>query len=94
MKVNITVKPYDGNTNTKAFVVLKLDDHLIIKGITLVSGKKGDFISFPAKKGKDENYYNSVYSLDKKWIKQLTKAVIKKYEEVIDSQKNNGGDFN
>lgn len=79
--VKITCKPYTGNSKTKAFIDLTLDDTLIIKGLTLVEGKDGLFLSFPSTKGKDGKYYNSVYSLDKEWIKLLQDVCVKKYYE-------------
>lgn len=79
--VKITCKPYNGNSKTKAFVDLALDDTLVIKGLTLVEGKDGLFLSFPSTKGKDGKYYNSVYSLDKEWVKLLQDACVKKYKE-------------
>lgn len=79
--VKITCKPYNGNSKTKAFIDLILDDTLIIKGLTLVEGKEGLFLSFPSKKGKDGKYYNSVYSLDKEWVKSLQDACVKKYND-------------
>lgn len=95
MKVNIIVRPYESaKSNTKAFIELKLDDVLIVKGLTLVEGKKGLFLSFPATKGKDNKYYNSVYSLDKDWEKQLQSACIKKYNDTKTTDNKSGGDFN
>lgn len=79
--VKITCRPYNGNSKTKAFIDLVLDDTLIIKGLTLVEGKKGLFLSFPSTKGKDRNYYNSVYSLDKEWRDLLQDACVKKYND-------------
>ena len=79
--VKITCKPYSGTSNTKAFIDLELDGTLVIKGLTLVEGKKGLFLSFPNKKGKDKKYYNSIYSLDKEWTQLLQTACIKKYNE-------------
>lgn len=79
--VKITYKPYNGNSKTKAFIDLELDNTLVIKGLTLVEGKNGLFLSFPSKKGKDGEYYNSVYSLDKEWLKLLQDACIEKYNE-------------
>ena len=79
--VKITCKTYNGNSKTKAFIDLELDDTLVIKGLTLVEGKDGLFLSFPSKKGKDGEYYNSVYSLDKEWGNLLQDACIKKYKE-------------
>lgn len=79
--VKITCKTYNGNSKTKAFIDLELDDTLVIKGLTLVEGKDGLFLSFPSKKSKDGKYYNSVYSLDKEWGNLLQDACIKKYKE-------------
>lgn len=83
MKTNVTVRLLETqrNTNTKAFIELKLDDTLIVKGLTLVEGEKGLFVSYPATKGKDGKYYNSVYSLDKEWREKLEDICIRKYKE-------------
>lgn len=94
MNVKITVRKYESaNSKTKAFVELKLDDMLIVKGLSLVEGKKGLFLSCPASKGKDGKYYNSVYSLDKNWGNQLEEACIKKYNEQGSNSNNTSGDF-
>lgn len=79
--VKISCRPYNDNSKTKAFIDLELDHTLVIKGLTLVEGKEGLFLSFPSKKGKDGKYYNSVYSLDKEWVTILQDACIKKYKE-------------
>lgn len=79
--VKITCKAYNGNSKTKAFIDLELDGTLVIKGLTLVKGEDGLFLSFPSTKGKDGKYYNSVYSLDKEWKKLLQDACVKKYNE-------------
>lgn len=92
MKTNVTLRLYESTkSNTKAFIDLKLDDTLIIKGLSLVEGKKGLFISYPSKKGKDDKYYNSVYSLDKEWSKKLEDTCIKKYKELKKADDTTGG---
>lgn len=79
--VKINCKPYNGSSKTKAFVDLELDETLVIKGLTLVDGENGLFLSFPSAKGKDGKYHNSVYSLDKEWLQLLQDACVKKYNE-------------
>lgn len=93
--VKITCKAYNGNSKTKAFIDLELDDTLVIKGLTLVEGKKGLFLSFPSTKGKDGKYYNSVYSLDKEWVNLLQSACVKKYNDCNQSSQpaTSGGAF-
>lgn len=83
MKTNVTLRLFESaKSSTKAFIELKLDNTLIVKGLSLVEGKKGLFLSYPATKGKDGEYYNSVYSLDKDWNKKLEDICITKYEEL------------
>lgn len=92
--VKITCKAYNGASKTKAFVDLELDETLVIKGLTLVEGKNGLFLSFPSTKGKDSKYYNSIYSIDKEWTQLLQDACIKKYNECNQSQPaSSGGGF-
>lgn len=94
MNVKITVRKYESaNSKTKAFVELKLDEILIVKGLSLVKGNNGLFLSFPSSKGKDNKYYNSVYSLNKDWKSDLEKACIKKYNEAASSSNGTSGNF-
>lgn len=80
--IKITCRPYDSNNKTKAFIELCLDETLVIKGMTLVEGSKGLFLSFPSSKGKDGKYYNSIYSMNKEFTRDLEEACIKKYNEI------------
>lgn len=93
--VKITCKPYTGSSKTKGFIDLELDGILVIKGLTLVEGENGLFLSFPSTKGKDGKYYNSVYSLDKEWKNLLQDACIKKYKECNQTSQpaTSGGEF-
>lgn len=92
MKTNVTLRLFESaKSNTKAFIDLKLDNALIVKGLSLVEGKKGLFLSYPASKGKDGKYYNSVYSLDKDWTKKLEDICIKKYKELKKENDTTGG---
>lgn len=91
MKTNVTVRLFESaKSNTKAFIELKLDNTLIVKGLTLVEGKKGLFLSYPASKGKNDKYYNTVYALDKDWRKKLEDTCIKKYKEAKKAEKASG----
>ena len=81
-KIKITCRPYDGNSKTKAFIELCLDKTLVLKGMTLVEGSHGLFLSFPSTK-KNGKYYNSIYSMDKDFTGKLEDACIKKYNEAV-----------
>lgn len=91
MKTNVTLRLFESaKSNTKAFIELKLDNVLIVKGLSLVEGKKGLFLSYPSSRGKDGKYYNTVYSLDKDWREKLENVCIKKYKELKDADGNPG----
>ena len=101
MKTNVTLRFFESpKSNTKAFIELKLDNMLIVKGLSLVEGKKGLFLSFPSSKGKDGKYYNTVYCLEKDWRKKLEEICIEKYKEekkaasnTTDNSTGEGDDF-
>lgn len=94
--VKINCRPYSGNSKTKAFVDLELDETLVIKGLTLVEGDNGLFLSFPStKRKKDGKYYNSVYSLDREWTQLLQDECVKKYNKCNQTSQpaSSGGGF-
>lgn len=88
--VKITCRPYNGNSRTKAFIDLTLDGTLVIKGLTLVEWENRLFLSFPSKKGSDDNFHDTIYILDKEYKKLLENACIKKYNEALNKSDNSG----
>ena len=86
--VKITCRPYNGNSRTKAFIDLTLDDTLVIKGFTLVEWGNSLFLSFPSKKGSDDSFHDTTYILDKEYKKLLEDACIKKYNEAFNKSDN------
>ena len=56
MKVKITVKPVElKNSATVAFASLEFDGVFVVSGISLIDGRKGYFLGFPSREGKDKN---------------------------------------
>lgn len=70
----------DGDSNLKAFVDISLAG-IVIKGLRIVSGKKGLFLGMPRHQGKDGKWYNTVYPADKEVHQQLTELVLEAYEQ-------------
>lgn len=69
--------PNDGRI--KAFVDLVINDLLLIKGVRVVKGKKGLFVSMPIEKGKNERWYERVRCLDKDTRSLVIKKVLEAY---------------
>ena len=51
---------FDGEGNLKAYVDLGIGNLLVIKGVRVVEGKNGLFVSMPRQQGKDGKWYDNV----------------------------------
>ena len=70
----------------KAFVDLSIDNVLLIKGIRIVQGPKGLFVSMPQGQGKDKRWYDSIRCLDQEFKKRLDDEVMSAYTKEIDNE--------
>ena len=84
MAVDIKIKrihKFDGGGSLKAFVDITIDDCILIKGLKIVEGRHGLFVSMPAEQSaRDHKWYPSVKCLDINTMEQLTKAVMDAYK--------------
>lgn len=71
----------NGSGPTKAFCTLKLMDTFIIKGLRVVEGKEGLFVSMPQEVSKDGKWYDTFLPLDGEVRKALQKMVLAEYKE-------------
>ncbi|MBF0503518.1 MAG: septation protein SpoVG family protein [Candidatus Omnitrophica bacterium] len=63
----------------KAFVDLGINDALLIKGLRVVQGKKGLFVSMPTEQGKNERWYERVRCLNQNIRLLIADKVLKAY---------------
>ncbi len=70
----------DGDSKLKAFVDISLDG-VVIKGLRIVDGSKGLFVSMPRHQGKDGKWYSTVYPTTEEINKQLSEAILAAYQE-------------
>lgn len=70
---------WDGNI--KAFVDLAINESLILKGIRVVEGRKGLFVSMPREKGKDGRWYETIYPVTNEVKNQISSIVLSAYNE-------------
>lgn len=88
--IRAKVYPYNGKGNTIAFVNLEFDipelrGIFVVKGLTLVKGKKGMFVSFPSQKNnKDGKYYDTVYPTTREDREAISTMVIEAYSSEIE----------
>jgi DNA-binding cell septation regulator SpoVG len=63
----------------KAFVDIIVNDVLLIKGVKVMFGKNGYFVSMPQEQAKDKKWYDSVRCLTEEVREQITKVVLDAY---------------
>ena len=67
------------DSRLKAFVDLGVNDALLIKGIRVVQGKNGLFVSMPIEQGKNERWYERVSCLNKDTHSLIAQKVLEAY---------------
>ena len=73
------VHKLDGSGATKAFCDLSVLDSFIIKGLRVVEGEKGLFVSMPKEAGKDGKWYNTVITLNREIKDEIDRLVLEAY---------------
>ena len=69
----------DGSGATKAFCDLSIFDSFVIKGLKVVEGEKGLFVSMPQDAGKDGKWYNTVIPLNREIKDEIDRIVLEAY---------------
>ena len=69
------------NGSMKAFVDLNINDLLVIKGLRVISGQKGLFVSMPQEQGKDKRWYDSIRCLTPEIREVINEKVLSAYRE-------------
>jgi len=66
----------------KAFADVAVNDALVIKGVRVLDGKKGLFVSMPQEQGKDNKWYDQVVCKSASLYEELSAKVIEHYKNV------------
>ena len=83
-KIDVRVYPIgEPQGSTKAFASAALDDMVAIRGIRVIEGENGMFVSMPQSYDKKNNEYHDIaFPLDSDVNKELKKAVREEYKRV------------
>lgn len=71
---------FEGDSKLKAFCDVAIGDFLV-KGLRVVEGSKGLFLSMPQEKSKDGKYYPSFAPLTEEAKQALSETVLAAYNE-------------
>lgn len=75
------MRALSGNSKTLAFFTLDVQG-IKIYDLTLVEGKKGVFVGFPSKQGRDGKYYSTVWISDEKDRETVAELAATEYNTI------------
>ena len=81
--VLLDVKVYpidDPQGSTKAFASVGVEDIVAIRGIRIVEGNKGIFVSMPQSKDKDGDYHDIAFPMNGDLRREMNKAILSEFK--------------
>jgi len=72
---------FEGEGAVKAFCDLAIGQQFLVKGLRVVEGKNGLFVSMPRQQGKDGKYYDSVRALTDGAKSEVNRVVLDAYQQ-------------
>ena len=83
---------FDGEGSLKAYCDLAIGNCFLIRGLRVVEGKKGVFVSMPRQAGKDGKWYESVVAITKRAEAAVSKAILAAYQQSSEPILNTAGE--
>ncbi len=72
---------FESDRPLKAFADIIINDALLIKGIKVLEGKNGLFVSMPQEQAKDKKWHDSIRCLTQEVREQITEVCLAVYKE-------------
>ena len=72
---------FQDNPTLKAFVDVAVNDVLIFKGVRVIQGQKGLFVTMPQEQGKDKRWYDVIRITSPDVRDELTRVVLEEYNQ-------------
>lgn len=72
---------FEGNGSLKAFCDLNIGDTFLIRGLRVVEGRNGLFVSMPRQQSKNQKWFDSVVMLNPQVKREVGKIVMEAYEK-------------
>ncbi|MBC8185941.1 septation regulator SpoVG [candidate division KSB1 bacterium] len=78
----ITVTPRNED-KLKAFVNITFDDQFVVRGLKVIKGATGFFISMPSRKMPDGSFRDIAHPINKDFRDFIEKAILDEYERQL-----------
>ena len=84
MEATLTIKvdriyPFRSEGALRAFCDIVVNDAIMIKGIKVLNGREGLFVSMPQEKGKDDKWWDSVRCMTQEVRQYISEEVLSAY---------------
>jgi len=80
LKIEVArINKLEGSGKTRAFCDILLNDAFVIKGLRVVEGKNGIFVSMPREPGKDGKWYATFAPIKKEVREELDRIILGAY---------------
>lgn len=76
----VRMRRLEGDSKLKAFVDVSFAGVFMVKGLRVIEGKNGLFVSMPSEKGKDGKWYSTAHPITREFRELLNEAVLESYE--------------
>ncbi len=83
----VDIRKITGDGHLKAFADVKIGGKLVIKGFSVMQGKRGVFVSMPKKAGKDGRWFDILTPLSEELKQEFQDKVLEAYDKETDSVK-------
>ncbi|ACL70871.1 septation regulator SpoVG [Halothermothrix orenii] len=79
----VRIYPFDSEGATRAFASITFDNSFVVRDIRVVDGKKGLFVSMPAKKTPKGEFKDICHPITNELRETIQKTILDKYEQEI-----------
>ena len=72
----------------RGFANVTFDNAFVVRGMKIISGTKGFFVSMPSRKRPDESYQDIVHPINNETRRMIESAVLDAYEKELKDKNN------
>ncbi|HDP99206.1 MAG TPA: septation regulator SpoVG [bacterium] len=83
-EITVTLRNED---KLKAFVNITFDDKFVVRGLKVIKGANGFFISMPSRKMPDGTFKDIAHPINKEFRDFIEKVILEKYNETLEQEK-------
>ena len=83
---NVRINLRDGDEKLKAFASIVINDCFIVKGLRVINGSRGYFVSMPNRKQSEGEFVDIAHPLNNETREMIEKIVLDNYEKALNER--------